>query len=589
MKDLLDGSKLIGGCARLWKSLQSAASQSLLLAKKSRKEHPMEGSAVLKTVNRFHPIDGLVKSMGESALLGWLYHYWGNLLAGESRQLLFGLIPLLCCLAASMAAAARWAEVLLFLLALGICILLFARKTPLGEAMSGSLLLRRVTLPKGTPSRSIPLYLALCGLVGGGIGWLGGAVLGLGASVALGVLPALFAIPPIWMVCLLCGLLPLAGTTACWGMSLLIGILWLFRRAFDGAKGKAVDGLDVMLLLFPILCIASTFFSFALMDSAKVAFMWLGLFFCVLFLRRVVDTRRKLTATLWSMILGAAASGCYGLFQYLSGKVDTTWTDTALFEGLSLRVYSTFANPNVFGEFILLAMPLCAALALYSKGRKRWLLWGIDLLLGVNLLLTYSRGCYVGLLLTALIFLWNFSKKWTVAALVAAVPVALAVMPQSIIDRILSIGNMNDSSTSFRMWIYIGTLFMLADYWYCGLGLGEKAFNAVYPLYALPAIVAPHSHSLFFQLVISFGILGLVYMILLLAGYQRSMRAAREKMPRRDRLLMLGFGSVFWGMLLQSVFDYTWYNYRVFQLFWIVLVLGFAAADILKQEEKHHG
>ncbi len=589
MKDLLGGSALIGGCARLWKGLQSTASQSLLSAKKSKKDAPLEGAAVLKFANRYHPIDGLAKTMGQSALLGWLYGYWGNLLAGECRQLLFGLIPLFCCLAASMAAAARWMEVLLFLIVLGVCILLFARKTPLGDWLGGSLLLRRFSLPKGEPSRSIPLYLALCGLLGGGVGWFGGAILGVALAVGLAVLPAIFSIPPFWMVCLLCGLLPLVGTTACWAMSLLIGVLWLFRRAFSGAKGKAVDALDIMLVIFPILCLASTLFSYALADSAKVAFMWLGLFFCVLFLRRVVDTRRKLTATLWSLILGAAASGCYGLFQYLSGKVDTTWTDTALFEGLSLRVYSTFANPNVYGEFLLLAMPLCAALALYSKGRKRWLLLGIDLLLGVNLLLTYSRGCYVGLLLTALIFLWNFSKKWTVAGLVAAVPVALAVMPQSIIDRILSIGNMNDTSTSFRMWIYIGTLFMLADYWYCGLGLGEKAFNAVYPLYALPAIVAPHSHSLFFQLVISFGFLGLVYMILLLIGYQRRMRTARESMPRRDRLLMLGFGSVFWGMLLQSVFDYTWYNYRVFQLFWIVLVLGFAAADILKQEEKHHG
>lgn len=589
MKDLLGGSALIGGCARLWKSLQSTASQSLLLGKKSRKEPPVEGAAVLKAANRFHPIDGLVKAMGESALFGWLYHYWGNLLAGPAFQLLFGLIPLFCCLAASMAAAARWMEVVLFLILLAISVLLFARKTPLGEWIGGSALLRRFPLPKGRLSRSIPLYLTLCGLLGGGLGWIGGAILGFGAGAALMLLPALFAIPPFWMVCLLCGLLPLMGTTACWAMSLLIGVLWLFRRAFAGAKGKAVDALDILLVVFPILCIASTLFSFAVMDSAKVAFMWLGLFFCVLFLRRVVDTRQKLIAALWALVLGAAASGCYGLFQYLSGKVDTTWTDTTLFEGLSLRVYSTFANPNVFGEFLLLAMPLCAALALYSKGRKRYLLLGIDLLLGVNLLLTYSRGCYVGLLLTALVFLWNFSKKWTVAGLVAAVPIALAVMPQSILDRILSIGNMSDTSTSFRMWIYIGTLFMLADYWFCGLGLGEKAFNAVYPLYALPAIVAPHSHSLFFQLVISFGILGLVYIILLLIGYQRRMRAARQRMPRRDRLLMLGFGSVFWGMLLQSVFDYTWYNYRVFQLFWIVLVLGFAAADILKQEEKHHG
>ena len=63
---------------------------------------------------------------------------------------------------------------------------------------------------------------------------------------------------------------------------------------------------------------------------------------------------------LWSFTAGAVASGLYGLFQYFSGMVNTTWTDTALFDDIQLRVYSTFANPNVYGEFLLIALPLVA-------------------------------------------------------------------------------------------------------------------------------------------------------------------------------------------------------------------------------------
>ena len=53
------------------------------------------------------------------------------------------------------------------------------------------------------------------------------------------------------------------------------------------------------------------------------------------------------------------------------------------------------------------------------------------------------------------------------------------VLPETIINRFLSIGNMADSSTSYRVYIWLGTIAMLKDYWFCGIGPGAAAFNQV--------------------------------------------------------------------------------------------------------------
>ncbi len=583
--DLLGGSLLLSWGRRINNRIKATARQSILFGRRDRGEK-MKHSRLAAAMNRVHPVEKTIEAMRQSGLFGWLYHYGGNLCAAPVRSLLYLLLPLLGLLAVRMLMAARLVTAGVLLMAAGLCVLLFSGKDPLVDWMRGSWLGRWVQYPEGEVRRSVTVYLYAAGMLGGIVGWFYGVFLGAAAAFALTVVPVVFCIPPAAMTCLLFGLLPLLGTSFCWVLSILLVVCYFFARAFGGQKGKAIDGVDLLLLIFPIFCLASAAFSFDRADSIKVIFMWLGLFACVPFVRRVIDRRSRLTASLWSLTIGAVASGLYGLFQYFSGMVNTTWTDTALFEDLQLRVYSTFANPNVYGEFLLIALPLVAGFALYCKGWKRLLLLGADLLLMVNMVLTYSRGCYVGIALTALVFMWHFSKKWTVAALALGIPLAILVMPQSVADRILSIGNMNDSSTSYRMMIYIGTLLMLTHYWLGGVGIGEKAFNAIYPYYALSGIIAPHSHSLFFQAAVSFGIAGLIYLLAVWLFYQRRMDRTRKTALPADRPLMLGFGAVFWGLMVQSAFDYTWYNYRVFQLFWLVIVLGFAAAELLNKEEE---
>ena len=51
---------------------------------------------------------------------------------------------------------------------------------------------------------------------------------------------------------------------------------------------------------------------------------------------------------------------------------------------------------------------------------------------------------------------------------------------------------------------------MLANTFYFGIGIGEGAFAEVYPFYALSGIeTAPHSHSLYLQILTELGIFGL--------------------------------------------------------------------------------
>lgn len=415
-------------------------------------------------------------------------------------------------------------------------------------------------------------------------GLLKGGSFGLLAGASIGALPRIFSISPFFVFCALLILLPVGTTTLCWILGLILLISYLFERAFGGMEGKVWDRSDVLLLIFPILCLISSAFSAHVADSFKVVGMWSGLFLAAPLVRRVVRSKKQLIASLFCLAFGGVLSGGVGLYQYFSGMIETFWTDTNLFEDLELRVYSTFANPNVYGEFLILLIPILAGLAMYlKKWSYRLLLIGVEILLLVNLGLTYSRGCYCGLALAALVFLWHYNKKWMIGLLIAAVPIAMVALPDTVVDRIMSIGNMADGSTAFRMYVYIGTFAMMAIYWFCGIGIGEGAYQAVYPAFALTNIEdAPHSHSLFLQAAVSFGIMGAIYLIFLFQQHEKTLKVGAKGASKEASLLLIGFRAAMWGFILQSFFDYTWYNYRIFQLFWILLMLGFAAPSILK-------
>ena len=278
----------------------------------------------------------------------------------------------------------------------------------------------------------------------------------------------------------------------------------------------------------------------------------------------------------------------YGLFQAcFPERYSDTWTDTDLFSTITVRVYSTLGNPNLLGEYLLLVIPIaCAMLFAADNWKKRLVcLIAVGLTL-VCLLLTYSRGSYLGLLFAAAVFLVLLDRRFIFLGIVA-VALCPLYLPESVIARFTSIGNMADSSTSYRVKIWLSSLAMLKDFGFSGVGYGSEAYNTVYPFYALHGIAAPHAHNLFLQLLCDGGIVGLlVFLGLMVSFYRMMLTAIRHEQDGSARVLQIGGVSAVSGFLVQSMTDYTFYNYRVMLLFFAMLGLCVLFTRMGRREEQ---
>jgi O-antigen ligase len=299
------------------------------------------------------------------------------------------------------------------------------------------------------------------------------------------------------------------------------------------------------------------------------------------------DTGESLSKLAAVMVFSGLLVSLYGIYQWFFGdNTGHAWLDKEMFGDIALRVYSTLENPNVLGEYLLLMIPLCSALVWTRKTLlSRLYYFAVLALMLLCMLLTQSRGCWLGLILAAAIFAVLTDKRLVLLA--AAVLFVLPfVLPESIIARFTSIGDLTDSSTSYRLYIWLGTLNMLKDFGIYGIGLGSNAFNKIYPFYSYSTVAAPHAHNIYLQLLCETGIVGLGLLLLTVVSALRKMLAVRISVKK-------GFSAVFSvaavsalaGFMLQGAFDYVWYNYRVFLIFWIVMAAGINATPRLKQRQ----
>ena len=296
---------------------------------------------------------------------------------------------------------------------------------------------------------------------------------------------------------------------------------------------------------------------------------------------------RHIRKVLWLLLAVGVGVSLYGLFQAcFPERYSDTWTDTDLFSTITVRVYSTLGNPNLLGEYLLLVIPIaCAMLFAADNWKKRLVcLIAVGLTL-VCLLLTYSRGSYLGLLFAAAVFLVLLDRRFIFLGIVA-VALCPLYLPESVIARFTSIGNMADSSTSYRVKIWLSSLAMLKDFGFSGVGTGQAAYDAVYPFYALHGVSAVHAHNLFLQILCDSGIVGLlVFLGLMVSFFRRMLTAIRHERDRRARVLQIGGVSAVSGFLVQSLTEYTFHSYKVTLLFYGILGLCVLFTRMGRQEE----
>ena len=191
------------------------------------------------------------------------------------------------------------------------------------------------------------------------------------------------------------------------------------------------------------------------------------------------------------------------------------------------------------------------------------------------------RGGWLGLLVSLALMLVLLDRRFIVLGFVALLGL-LALMPRGIVERFMSLASAQaDSSNHYRFSIWMGTLNMLKDYWLTGVGL--DAFRLVYPAYSYSAAVSQHAHNLYLQIACDCGIAGIVVFLGTLVSFLRTAgsavgAAAREgDRVRRMRIIAIISGVV--GFLIQGIAEYSFYNYRVMLVFWVLIGLGAAIAE----------
>ena len=108
-------------------------------------------------------------------------------------------------------------------------------------------------------------------------------------------------------------------------------------------------------------------------------------------------------------------------------------------------------------------------------------------------------------------------------------------------------------------------------------------FRPTCSAYAFEAISAQHSHSLFLQIITEMGIFAfIIFCGMLFCFIRNGISSIRRTDNLQNKFFMSVFISALFGFLIQSIFDYTWYNYRVFMIFWIFIAMGNVAFELFK-------
>jgi len=371
-------------------------------------------------------------------------------------------------------------------------------------------------------------------------------------------------------------LAPILPTMIILGLS-LVSFLSVYLTFGGNSEHKlAYSPVNKYFYLFSLSYIIATFTSVTVTGSLYGGALTALFPIFAVILQNAVASRRQLLSLLYIFALSGAAVSAYGIYQFMFGASNAAaWYDSEMFSAIGMRVYSTLENPNVLAEFLLLVIPFTAAVIMITKKIlvKLFFTGCLGVML-VCLLLTFTRGGWLGLLIAAALFLIMLDRRFILAGIFGVALLYLA-LPDIILDRFLSIGNTDDSSTSYRVFIWMGSIEMLRDFWFTGIGPGTAAFNRIYPLYGFNTVTAPHSHNLYLQIMIEAGISGILIFFAIVFSYFRSLCAAvRKEKDRVFKILQIAAISSVFGFLVQSATDHSFYNYRVMLIFWIVIGLG---------------
>ena len=394
------------------------------------------------------------------------------------------------------------------------------------------------------------------------------------------------------IVALLFALAPYVPTTLIGVMLLACSALWLLLTLTDEA-GEGLTPIHLVVMAYWGVMVLATALS-PVRGAAIAGLIKLTLnILLFLLMARVLRRPRLRTSLIAVYLLTALVVSVFGLRQWFFGaEALATWVDPTSNLAGTTRVYSYLGNPNLLAGYLIPAVML-SGVAVFA-----WPRWTPKLLavlaVGVNmtcLVLTFSRGGWLGFvgagftLLVLLVQFWSIRfnavwRRWAIPVLLggSAAFLFLAVAAlDPLRDRVMSIfAGRSDSSNNFRINVWMAVIDMIKARPILGIGPGNDAFNQVYPLFQRPRYTALSAYSVFLEIAVEAGLIGLGMFLWLLTvtfgqGW-RILQKLRETQSVQAYWLIAAIATMV-GMLVHGLVDTIWFRPQVSTLWWLMLAI----------------
>lgn len=345
--------------------------------------------------------------------------------------------------------------------------------------------------------------------------------------------------------------------------------------------------MDFFVVLFIISIVLGVIAAPNKSDAVRVALFAVTALLFMLCTALSLDSENKVSGFLKIISVAIAVTAVVAIIQRLMEiEVNQEFVDVSANEGMPGRVFSTMENPNNYAEILVLFMPFMYALFTNAKKGAAKLLWVVVTAVTlVALVMTYSRSCYVAIALATVVFVLIYDFR-LILPLMAVAVIAIPFMPETVMNRILTIGSLQDSSNSYRLYIWDTCVNLIVNYGVSGLGIGPEAFAALYkPSAHMAAVKAPHSHMLYMELILEFGIMGFIGFF---AYYIRIIRNGLKCVKLADKTerayIAAGVGALS-GICFVSAAEYIWFYPR--DMFAHFIVMGVMIAIVRNIKKKN--
>ncbi|MDJ0618594.1 MAG: IctB family putative bicarbonate transporter [Calothrix sp. MO_192.B10] len=383
----------------------------------------------------------------------------------------------------------------------------------------------------------------------------------------------------------------------------LIGILlaacflfWILLTVSDNTWKQniaTVTPIHLVVLIYWLVAAAAT----ALSPVKQAAFKDLivfSLYLPIFFISaRVLRSPRLRSWVITVFLLISLVVSVYGLRQWFFGAPAlATWVDPESSLSKTTRVYSYLGNPNLLAGYLIAAVVLsCVAIFAWQSWLQKALAVTMLAVNGACLILTFSRGGWIGLVaailaLVGLLYYWwsirmpIFWQIWSPLIILGTIVgiFALAVVfVEPFRERFFSIfADRKDSSNNFRRNVWTAVFKMIDARPLIGIGPGHNAFNKVYPLYQIPGYSALSAYSIFLEVIVETGFIGLAsFLWLLIVSFNTAALQLRRlrSLQRVDAFWLMGAIAAMVGMLAHGLVDTVWYRPSVNTLWWLMVGL----------------